>query len=476
VLVEPEVLLASLNPIMNAIDLAVGIVDLAGVVVEWNAAAERLYGIARADIVGKPITAFFDPASLMVSRVLETGEAIASKYAQPRPGIHVLVTASPVMCGGRLVGAVAVERDVTRMVELSAELLRARDQVAALEKQLTVRVASPGADGDHFQAIKGCHPVLQQAIALARRVAPTEATIIIRGESGVGKELFAQAIHRASRRRNGPFVALNCAAIPATLFESELFGYAPGAFTGASPKGHPGKLELAEGGTLFLDEVGELPLESQVKLLRFLQDRSFYRVGGSSPVAVDVRIVAATNQHLENMVQSKRFRDDLYWRLNVVTLDLPPLRERKEDIPELVQVYIHEFNLQHGRSVAQLHPAVVQALMGHPWPGNVRELRNTVERMVVLAPGRVVGPDLLPNALRPLVPALMPSLEPGLEPAPEPAPEPADTAAQEQEHGEREAILAALIAAGNNRTKAARLLGVSRGTLYNRSRRAGIPL
>lgn len=195
-------------------------------------------------------------------------------------------------------------------------------------------------------------------------------------------------------------MALNCGAIPATLFESELFGYVPGAFTGANPKGHLGKLELAREGTLFLDEVGDLPLESQVKLLRFLEDREFFRVGGSTPITVDVRIVVATNRPLEEMVKEGTFRDDLYWRLNVVCLDLPPLRERKEDIVDLVEMYVHEFNLRHGRSVTCVDPVAIQALLEHPWPGNVRELRNTLERLIVLAVDDVIGPDLLPIRAR----------------------------------------------------------------------------
>lgn len=456
-----ETLLASMKPLLGSIDLAVTIVDLAGRVLEWNPGAENMYGITRERILGRPITDFFDPASLMVRRVLETGESVESKYHQPRAGIHVLVTAHPVLQNSRLVGAVSVERDVTRMVELSAELIRTRDQVAALKKQLTVTPEPSERAGDPFQAIKGQHPTLQRSIELARRVAPTEATTLIRGESGVGKELFAQAIHLASRRYGGPFVALNCGAIPAALFESELFGYAPGAFTGANPKGQAGKLEMAEGGTLFLDEVGELPRTVQVKLLRFLEERKFFRVGGCTPIAVDVRIVAATNRNLEEMVRQGRYRDDLYWRLNVVNLELPPLRERKEDIVELVHLYIQEFNLRHGRPVLQLHPAVIQALLEHSWPGNVRELRNIVERMVVLAADGVVGPELLPDAA--------PQVKP-----PPPRPEPPVHSPTPMKM--RDEILSALAATGYNRSETARLLGISRGTLYNRSKRLGIPL
>ncbi len=468
---EEAALLASLRPLAAAIDLAVTIVDAAGRVLEWNPTAERTYGIPRTEILGRDIMGFFSPASLMVRRVLETGKAVEATYHQPRPGIHVIVTAAPVFEQGRLIGALAAERDITRMVELSAELTAAQDRVAALERRLLPSQAD-AADADPFSAVRGRHPALLQAIELARRIAPTEVTTLILGESGAGKELFARGIHRASRRARGPFIALNCGAIPAALFESELFGYASGAFTGANPKGQPGKLELAEGGTLFLDEVGDLPVEGQVKLLRFLEDRRFFRVGGSTPIPVDVRIVAATNQPLEGMVQAGRFRDDLYWRLNVISLELPPLRERVEDIPDLVQLFVHELSLRHGRSISRVEPAVVQALMAHSWPGNVRELRNLVERLVVLAAGGVVGRDLLPAILRPASP-----------PTPSASPAFAQTEALGPEglHGaviraERDEILSALGSVGNSRCAAAKLLGISRGTLYYKCKRLGIPL
>lgn len=457
-----DLLSASVRPLLDLIDLAVTIVDAGGRVVAWNVSAERLYGIAAREILGRDITGFFTPASLMVRRVLETGQRVEWTYHQPRPGIFVLVSAAPVLRDGKMAGAMAVERDVTDLVELSNELTRARGQVAALEQRLSAGPAPTPPAADPFHAIKGRHPAIRKAVHLASLVATTDATTMIRGESGVGKELFARAIHMASRRRDGPFVVLNCGAIPVTLLESELFGYAPGAFTGANPKGQGGKLELAHGGTLFLDEVGELPPEAQVKLLRFLEDRRFYRVGGSVPISVDVRVVVATNRDLEELVRQGRYRDDLYWRLNVFTLDIPPLRERKEDIAELVKRFLHEFCVRYDRPPVEVHPAVIQALMEHHWPGNVRELRNAVERMVILATDGAVSPELLP--------AIVGSARREEAVAEEPAPPPAPVAPP----GEREAILAALAAARQNRSAAARLLGISRGTLYNRMRRLGL--
>jgi PAS domain S-box-containing protein len=468
-----KTLLASLRPLAAAVDQAITIVDVSGHVLEWNPTAERLYGITRTEIIGKEITSFFSAASLIVQRVLDTGKAVDSTYHQPRPGIHVLATATPIFVEGQLAGALAAERDVTRVVELSTDLVAARDRVAVLEKQLTLKPAAEPTDGDPFSPIKGQHHAILRAVEMARRIAPTEAISIIRGESGVGKELFAHGIHKASKRAGGPFVALNCGAIPASLFESELFGYAPGAFTGASPKGQPGKLELAKGGTLFLDEVGELPPELQVKLLRFLDDHQFYRIGGSTSIVVDVRIVVATNRNLEEMVQQRQFRDDLYWRLNVVSLDLPPLRERKADIVELTQMYIHLFSQRHGRSISQVDPPVIQALMEHNWPGNVRELRNTVERLVVLADGGVIGLDLLPAAFRPALKAekaASPTTADNLEGSPGSGLQTVVTRI------ERDEILAALAAHGGNRSAAAKRLGIARGTLYYKCKQLNITL
>jgi sigma-54 dependent transcriptional regulator, acetoin dehydrogenase operon transcriptional activator AcoR len=448
------------------LDQAVTVVDKAGRVLEWNAAAERMYAIARTEIIGHDITCFFSPASLMVRRVLISGAPVRSTYHQPRPGIHVLVTALPVISDGHLVGAVAIERDVTRNVQLSAELDVVRSQMAALEEKVQPRTAPPAAEGDPFAPIRGSHPAIRKAVDLARRIAPTDVTVLIQGPSGAGKELFARGIHAASRRKGGPFVALNCGAIPPALFESELFGYAPGAFTGANPRGQPGKLCLAEGGTLLLDEIGELPLEAQVKLLRFLEDRHFYRVGSGTSIHVDIRIVAATNQPLDVMVQRGTFREDLFWRLNIVGLVIPPLRDRPEDIPELVRSYIQEFALRHVRPICSLTPDAMDALLRHAWPGNIRELRNLMERMVLLAEDSLIGPDLLSSLLAPgAATAPVRTVEP-----------PADDSSLQTavERAERDRILAVLAATGGRRNLTADLLGVSRATLYNKCRRLGI--
>jgi two-component system nitrogen regulation response regulator NtrX len=227
---------------------------------------------------------------------------------------------------------------------------------------------------------------LRQEIHLA---AQSSAKVLIRGESGSGKELVARLLHELSQRRQGPFVALNCAAIPQELIESELFGHEKGAFTGAS-EAKQGRLELAHRGTLFLDEVGDMSLPTQAKLLRVLETQSFQRVGGTRTIQVDVRVLAATNKDLRREIQEGRFREDLYWRLNVIPIEVPPLRQHREDIPELSEHFLSQIALEHGRAPKRLSPQALRALMAHHWPGNVRELRNTLERLVIMSPSEEI--------------------------------------------------------------------------------------
>ncbi len=249
-------------------------------------------------------------------------------------------------------------------------------------------------------------------------IAPVHSTVLVTGESGTGKELVARAIHRRSSRRGKPFIAVNCAALPESLLESELFGHEKGAFTGATSL-RRGMFELADGGTLFLDEIAEMPLQTQTRLLRVLESRRFMRVGGDRELEVNVRVVAATNRHLRTAVEHGEFRRDLYYRLNVLHIDLPPLRERREDIPILVRRFIAEFSRVHDREFRGLTPESMDILLRYSWPGNVRELRNLIESMVVLAPGSVIRPEDIPEEIRTgsgarLLPASLPTL-----PAPE---------------------------------------------------------
>jgi transcriptional regulator with PAS, ATPase and Fis domain len=294
---------------------------------------------------------------------------------------------------------------------------------------------------------------------MAKKVAGTSAPVLIRGESGTGKELFARAIHETSDRASQPFIVVNCGAIPVTLFESEVFGYEAGAFTGASKGGKIGLFERANGGTLVLDEVAELPLDMQVKLLRVLQNKMFYRVGGSTAVNIDVRFISATNRNLEEMLNKGLFREDLYYRLNVVNLEVPPLRDRKDDLPVLVYQFIQEYSLMYNKTITRLDPEVMTSLVAYSWPGNIRELKNIIERMVILTDGEVITPEYIPAVITSHQ-AKPESLAHNL------------TVVTEQT--ERALIVETLKLAKDNRAKTAKLLGIPRSTLYYKMRQLGI--
>jgi DNA-binding NtrC family response regulator len=257
--------------------------------------------------------------------------------------------------------------------------------------------------------IGGQSPAIQEVLVRIEQMAPVSSTVLVQGESGTGKELVAKAVHDLSPRRGKPFIAVNCSALPETLLESELFGHEKGAFTGAAER-RLGRFELADSGTIFLDEIGEIPPSTQVKLLRVLEARSFFRVGGTQPIKVDVRVLAATNRSLKEQVALGEFREDLFYRLNVLTIYLPPLRERREDVPLLVRRFIRELSLQHDRSFRGITPEAMQRLVSAPWPGNVRQLRNLIESMVVLAPGTEIRASDIPPDIFEGAPTVLPVL------------------------------------------------------------------
>ena len=307
-----------------------------------------------------------------------------------------------------------------------------------------------------LENIVGQSPEMQEVFDTIRQVAPSRATVLIEGESGTGKELVARAIHQLSPRAMGPFVAVHCAALASTLLESELFGHERGAFTGAVER-HQGRFEAADGGTLFLDEIGEIDLSMQVKILRVLEERRFERVGGRETVEVDIRLVAATNRDLRRMVEERKFREDLYFRLNVVTVVLPPLRARPGDIPLLADRFLKEFAAENGKPPPALTADALDALSAYPWPGNVRELRNAIERMVVLSRGDRLTVRDLPAAIREHARARGRAGD-----------GPGAGAALSLEENERRVIRRALEATGGNRVRAARELGISRRTLHRK--------
>ena len=322
-----------------------------------------------------------------------------------------------------------------------------------------------GGDDGEIEGFTGKSPAMERVYRLIRKVAPTDATVIIEGPSGTGKELAARAIHRLSRRANGPFVAVECSALSKDLLESELFGYEAGAFTGASAKGRTGNIEAANGGTLFLDEIGEIDLQTQVKLLRTLETRTVKRVGGNEDLPVNFRLVAATNRNLAKMVADGKFREDLYYRLNVIDIRTPALKDHSEDIPLLVDRFLKELAAKNGSTVSGIAPDALEVLKKCPWPGNVRQLRNAVEKMVVLASGTTLTVDDIP-------PDIGGADIPRDEPEPRVATQSGGSFSLEET--EKRQILSALAAAKNNRTKAADALGISRRTLQRKLKEWGL--
>lgn len=315
-----------------------------------------------------------------------------------------------------------------------------------------------------FSNIVAYSPKMQEVLGTVERVAPTNSTVLLGGESGVGKDLIARAIHQHSRRASEAFIKVNCTAIPENLLESELFGYERGAFTGANMT-KPGRFELADKGTIFLDEIGDVPGSIQVKLLHVLQDRQFERLGGTKTLKVDVRVIAATNQDLRAALEQGTFREDLYYRLNVVPISIPPLRERKEEIPYLADYFIDRFARESGKPLTGITPPALKTLMDFHWPGNVRELENIIERAVALSAGTVIDVgDIHLDVSRP---------GPSASTAPDATPFP--PAGVTLEHFEDEIIREALRRANGNKSQAARLLGLSRNALRYRLAKIGVP-
>ncbi|GAB5406935.1 MAG: sigma 54-interacting transcriptional regulator [Aureliella sp.] len=343
----------------------------------------------------------------------------------------------------------------TQRDSLAESLESSRREVDELRRQL-------GIESEMVGSSEGLEKV-KQAIA---RAAPTPATVLVRGESGVGKELVARAIHVASPRSSGPLVCLNCAALAPTLLESELFGHEKGAFTGATER-KTGKFEAANGGTLFLDEIGEMPLDLQAKFLRALEGQPFERLGGHKPIKTDVRVIAATNRDLEGAVNEKEFRSDLYFRLRVVEIEVPPLRARQSDLPALVQHFIQQLALHAGgRKIEGIAPEALEALSKHDWPGNIRELRNVMERAIVLGSGSTIGVDDLSLSTIGLSAQAQSSEGPSAEPAEF---QPISLARLERQH-----IFATLEHVENNKTQASRLLGIERSTLDRKLKRFAV--
>lgn len=432
------------------------VVDSEGFITFLNQSLAEFFGLDPREAVGRHVTEVLENSRLHI--VARTGVPETGQLQQVKGGYYV-VSRLPVVENGRVVGAVG--KMMFRNLGEIRELARRLDQLENEVNYYRTELHRTGGIQYTFDSIVTISPVMLQLKRDALQAARSHSTILIRGESGTGKELFAQAIHAASPRRNGPFIKVNCAAIPEHLLESEFFGYAPGAFTGARKGGKPGRFELAHGGTIFLDEIGDMSPGLQAKLLRVLQDREFDRVGGTRPVRVDVRVVAATNRNLEEMVASGEFREDLYYRLNVIVITIPPLRERPEDILPLVHCFLRKYNAVYHTGVTDIEPEALEVLKAYHWPGNVRELENVVERAVNFASGNVIKVRDLPHYLHSC------STAPGGRKG-------GGTYRKRLDEAEREVIMSALNSAGGNKTRAARLLGISRSRLYEKLKKMGL--
>jgi len=454
---EYQIQQARLDALLDTVNEAICIIDETDKVVVWNHSAQNLYGIAAGDILQQPIERFF--SNLMLTKVMKERRMVNEEYHIPCPDTHVLINARPVKLSGQVIGGVCAERDITEVVQLNQKLSKTHEEVATLK----LKIDKMNTQTDCFSPIYGHSTVIREAIGIARRVAATNVPVLLRGESGTGKELFARAIHDASGLA-GSFMAINCGAISPSLFESELFGYQPGAFTGADRKGKAGLLEQANGGTLLLDELGDMPKDMQVKLLRTLQEKSFYRVGGNKPIHIDVRIIAATHRNLEDMIKKGEFREDLYYRLNVVAISLPSLRDRLDDIPELVHKGIQYYGNLYNKKMTKVDPALMAALLQYPWPGNIRELFNVLERLVLLADHSLLTIEHLPSNFRQPAYSLG-SLEKTVGDV---------NLSDVTVNIEKEMIARVLVEERFNKAAAAKKLGVPRSTLYYKMQKLGI--
>lgn len=373
-----------LDTVLNSVQEAIEVAGIDGKIKYVNPSFSRVTSIPASQRIGSNI---FDVSpNGALARSLRTHEPVfAHRALVGGTSVDVISNASPIVVDGKMEGAVVVFQPLTDIYKLM-EQLKASNQVI---DDLQSRINQISTSSYTFDDLIGSHPTFEGALDLARKAAKSNSTILITGESGTGKELFAHAIHGASLRLDKPFIKVNCAAIPETLLESEFFGHEKGAFTGALKTKH-GKMELANGGTIFLDEIGDMSPYLQAKLLRVLQEMEFERVGGTQTIKVDVRVIAATNRNLLEMAKQGDFREDLYYRLNVLELRLPPLREHKEDIPAHVHSLIAKFNRKFGKHVMGLTSQAEALLMHYDWPGNIRELQNVLERAMVTVEEEII--------------------------------------------------------------------------------------
>ncbi|WP_318246478.1 sigma 54-interacting transcriptional regulator [Guptibacillus algicola] len=444
-----------LKAIIQSSDEAISVVDENGKGLMINPAYSRLTGLEQDEVIGKPATTDISEGESMHMRVLSSRKPVRGVQMKVGPKKRdVVVNVSPVIVDGRLKGSVGVIHDVSELHSLNNQLQRARQIIRTLEAKYS------------FEDIIGKSEEMSFSVQQAKLAASTPATVLLRGESGTGKELFAHAIHNASDRKFNKFVRVNCAAIAESLLESELFGYEDGAFSGAKQGGRRGLFEEANGGSIFLDEIGELSQSTQVKLLRVLQEKEIVRVGGTKPISINVRIIAATNAKLEKRIMDGSFREDLYYRLNRMPIQIPPLRQRKEDIDLLSHHLIAKINQDYGRNVEGITPKALEYLKQYEWPGNVRELENVLGRIVIHMDSveSVIQLSHIPSLLSETKSADLLSVERT----------PEKSLSQLVDEFERKTIQQTLSYFDGNKTATSKALGVSLRNLYYKMDKHGI--
>ncbi|MDD4170495.1 MAG: sigma-54-dependent Fis family transcriptional regulator [Desulfotomaculaceae bacterium] len=454
---------AWLEAILYATNDAITVVDEKGNGMLINPAYMKITGLTEADVIDKPASVAVTGGESMHLKVLQTRQPVRGVRLKMGPmKKEVVVNVAPVIMEGKLRGSVGVIQDISEIMQLSEELANARKLIRHLQAKYT------------FDDIIGSSEQIKAAIAQAKHASDTPATVLLRGESGTGKELFAHAIHNVSNRSRRPFVRVNCMAIVQSLLESELFGYEEGAFTGAGRGGKKGYFEEADGGTIFLDEIGDMDLALQAKLLRVLQEKEIIRVGGTNPIAINVRVIAATNANLEQRIREGTFREDLYYRLNVVPVFIPPLRGRKNDIPILAAYLCEKTAQEYKRKVPELSPAVIDMFMTYDWPGNIRELENVVGRSIInlnsneeiILPKHIPS---LPGTAKPQWPADSNKLrEPEVEPPPN------QTLSKLLDSTEKGILQKTLQRTKGNKTEAAKQLGIAVRSLYYKLEKHGL--
>lgn len=443
--------LASLNLALDALGEWVIVVDAASRIKFINRPYAEFLGVKSEDIYDCNVVDVIENTRMHL--VIASGQEELSKL-QEIQGRHIIANRYPIRLAGKVIGAIGFV-----LYHDTHEWRQINTQIKALVSELDFyrRALDKEQSGAryHLSDLIGRSLLIKAVNNKIQKVAGGDASVLIRGESGTGKELYAHALHLLSERSKAPFIKINCAAIPENLLESELFGYAEGAFTGAKRGGKQGKFQLADQGTLFLDEIGDMPLAMQAKLLRVLQDREIEAVGSNRLVKIDVRLVTATHQPLEKLIAQGKFREDLYYRINVVSVELPPLRDRREDIPALAEHFLTKLANRTGRRAPKLTASALTRMLEYAWPGNVRELENAIESAFYLSQGNKISLQSLPNALTSGIESAELHTEYG-------------TLKQRLALAEKEILLEALAACDGNRQQAATMLGIGKTTIYDK--------